>query len=105
LSACTGCFQYHFPGPLSKILTPLGKYSFNLWAQEAKDVDFIIATGYQSNSSYGIHQGDGGKGLEKLPNWVKTETSWDVDTKVLGDNTATVYELSSFESSLITYEG
>ncbi|QGI85656.1 hypothetical protein CEK25_012385 [Fusarium fujikuroi] len=29
-SACTGCFHYHFPGPPSKALTPLAKYSFDL---------------------------------------------------------------------------
>ncbi|RBA14319.1 hypothetical protein FPRO05_03111 [Fusarium proliferatum] len=88
-SACTGCFHYHFPGPLSKALTPLGKYSFDLWAQEAQNPDFRLATGYRENSSYGIQQGDG-KGLEWLPNWIKTETSWDVDNQVLGVNTATV---------------
>lgn len=88
-SACTGCFHYHFPGPLSEALTPLGKYSFDLWAQEAQNAEFRLATGYRANSSYGIHQGDG-KGFERLPNWIKTETSWDVDNQVLGTNTATV---------------
>ncbi|CZR48942.1 uncharacterized protein FPRO_12382 [Fusarium proliferatum ET1] len=34
-----------------------------------------------------------GKGLERLPNWIKTETSWDVDNQVLGVNTATVNPL------------
>ncbi|KAH7213290.1 uncharacterized protein BKA55DRAFT_697797 [Fusarium redolens] len=102
-SACTGCFQYHFPGPLSKILTPLGKYSFNLWAQEAQDVDFRIATGYRSNSSYGIYQGDS-KGLDKLPTWIKTETSWDVDTQVLGGSTATVHVFSSSKSTVLSYK-
>ncbi|CVL03551.1 uncharacterized protein FPRN_11823 [Fusarium proliferatum] len=88
-SACTGCFHYYFPGPLSKPLTPLGKYSFDLWAREAERPDFRLATGYRPNSSYGILHGEG-QGLDKLPNWVKTETSWNVDTKVLGDRTATV---------------
>lgn len=91
-SACTGCFHYHFPGPPSKALTPLGKYSFDLWAQEAQNAEFRLATGYRENSSHGIQQGDG-KGLERLPNWIKTETSWDVDNQVLGVNTATVYVL------------
>ncbi|KAF5710355.1 NADH oxidase [Fusarium mundagurra] len=88
-SACTGCFHYHFPGPLSKTLTPLGQYSFDLWTQEAQNADFRLATGYRANSSYGIHQGDG-KDLDRLPDWIKTETCWDVGTQVLGDNTATV---------------
>ncbi|KAF4439064.1 NADH oxidase [Fusarium acutatum] len=88
-SACTDCFHYHFTGPLSKALTPLGRYSFDLWVQGAQNTDFRLTTGYRANSSYGIHQGDG-RCLDKLPNWIKTETSWDVDTEVLGDNTATV---------------
>ncbi|KAG5787673.1 hypothetical protein H9Q69_013257 [Fusarium xylarioides] len=88
-SACTGCFHYHFPGPLSKILSPLGQYSFDLWTQEAQNADFRLATGYRANSSYGICQGDG-KSLDRLPDWIKTETCWDVDTQVLGDNRATV---------------
>ncbi|KAG9498192.1 hypothetical protein J7337_011087 [Fusarium musae] len=88
-SACTGCFHYYFPGPLSKPLEPLGKYSFDLWAKEAEHIDFRLTTGYRSNSSYGILEGDG-KGLDKLPNWVKPDASWNVDTKVLGDSTATV---------------
>lgn len=89
-SACTGCFHYHLPGPLSETLTPLRKYSFDLWAQEAQNAYFRLATGYRENSSYGVRQGDG-KGLERLPNWIKTQTSWDVDNQVLGVNTATVY--------------
>ncbi|KAF4953758.1 hypothetical protein FGADI_5751 [Fusarium gaditjirri] len=95
-SACTGCFHYHFPGPLNKVLTPLGKYSFDLWAQEAQHADFRLATGYRAKSSYGIHQGDG-KGLNQLPNWIKRKISWDVDNHVLGDNTAIVTAFVSFE--------
>ncbi|CVL06785.1 uncharacterized protein FMAN_11881 [Fusarium mangiferae] len=91
-SACTGCFHYHFPGPLSKALTPLGKYSFDLWAQEAQNADFRLATGYLENSSYSILQGDG-KGLDRLPDWIKTEAFWDVDNHVLGNKTATVNPL------------
>ncbi|KAF5591113.1 FAD dependent oxidoreductase [Fusarium pseudoanthophilum] len=88
-SACTGCFHYHFPGPLGEILTPLGQYSFDLWAQEAQNADFRVATGYRENSSYGICQGDG-NGLDELPDWINKESSWDVDTQILGHNTATV---------------
>ncbi|KAF5243374.1 hypothetical protein FANTH_8196 [Fusarium anthophilum] len=88
-SACTGCFHYHFLGPTGKVLAPLGQYSFDLWAQEAQNADFRLATGYCANSSYGICRGDG-KGLDKLPNWIKTKTGWDIDDQVLGNNTATV---------------
>ncbi|KAF5649006.1 FAD dependent oxidoreductase superfamily [Fusarium sp. NRRL 52700] len=88
-SACTGCFHYHFPGPVGEVLEPLGRYSFDLWAQEAWGADFRLATGYRANSSYGICQGDG-MDLHKLPNWMKTEACWDVDNLVLGNRTATV---------------
>ncbi|PNP85420.1 hypothetical protein FNYG_01249 [Fusarium nygamai] len=101
-SACTGCFHYHFPGLLGKILTPLGQYSFDLWAQEAQNADFRVATGYRESSSYGICQGDG-KGLDRLPDWIKTDTCWDIDTQVLGDNTATVYVLLKSKSSLLGF--
>ncbi|SCO19739.1 uncharacterized protein FFE2_14431 [Fusarium fujikuroi] len=62
---------------------------------EAGDRPFAaasLATGYRENSSYGIQQGDG-RGLERLPNWIETETSWVVDNEVLGINTATVNPL------------
>ncbi|KAL5593248.1 hypothetical protein FOBRF1_012350 [Fusarium oxysporum] len=101
-SASIGCFHYHFPGPVSKVLTPLGQYSFDLWAQEAQHADSRLTTGYRANSSFGIHQGDG-KDLDKLPSWIKKKTSWDVDIQVLGDSTATVYVFPRSESSVLDY--
>lgn len=88
-STCTGCFHYSFPEPQVAPLLPLGKYSFDLWAAEADKADFRATTGYRAQSSFGIDPGSG-QGLEKLPDWVHTEPSWDVDANVLGTCTATV---------------
>ncbi|KAI1115079.1 hypothetical protein F5Y14DRAFT_440819 [Nemania sp. NC0429] len=88
-STCTGCLHYGFPEPQSPPLLPLGKYSFDLWASEAGDDSFTMATGYRAQSSYGINLGSGQR-LDVLPDWVKSEPNWDVDTNVLGARTATV---------------
>jgi hypothetical protein len=56
---------------------------------EANKPDFRAATGYRAQSSFGIERG-GGRGLDKLPDWVHKDDSWDVDSLVLGQRTATV---------------
>ncbi|KAI1490509.1 hypothetical protein F5X96DRAFT_543969 [Biscogniauxia mediterranea] len=88
-STCTGCFHYGFPESQLKPLLPLGKYSYDLWSVEAENADFKAATGYKTQSSFGIRVGKG-YGLNLLPDWVKKDTSWDVNTGVLGARTATV---------------
>lgn len=86
-ATCTGCFHYAFT---DAALVRLGKCSFNLWAAEASaDAEFTAATGYRSQSSFGIKRGSG-KQLDKLPDWVQKDPSWDADSLVLGQQTATV---------------
>lgn len=87
-SNCTGCFHYAFRQPL----LPLGKYSFDLWEVESAGQDFISATGYRAQSFFGISTGTG-KGLDGLPDWVTKDSTWDVDSSVLGARTATVFVL------------
>lgn len=87
-SNCTGCLHYAFRQPL----LPLGKYSFDLWEAESADQDFTSATGYRAQSSFGISTGTG-KGLDGLPGWVSKDSTWDVDSSVLGARTATVFVL------------
>ncbi|KAI0098721.1 hypothetical protein GGR51DRAFT_537676 [Nemania sp. FL0031] len=87
-SNCTGCLHYGFPEKQFPA-KPLGKYSFDLWASEAEDDSFKEATGYRAQSTFGIDPGNG-QGLDSLPDWVKTNSNWDVNKKVLGDRTATV---------------
>lgn len=91
-SNCTGCFHYAFREPSLQRLLPLGEYSFNLWEAESADQDFVSATGYRAQSSYGISTGTG-KGLDGLPDWVTKDPTWDVDSSVLGTRTATVFVL------------
>jgi hypothetical protein len=67
----------------------LWKYSFDLWAGKAKEPGFVTATGYRAQSSFGIKRGSG-QGLDKLPDWMRRDPSWDVDPLVLGQETATV---------------
>ncbi|KAI1870442.1 uncharacterized protein JN550_005370 [Neoarthrinium moseri] len=88
-SSCTGCFHYGFTEPQLHSLLPLGRYSFDLWEDEAKNVKFREDTGYRAQSSFGLNSGSG-QGLDKLPDWVRKEMSWDVNSSVLGDRTATV---------------
>ncbi|ROW11803.1 hypothetical protein VPNG_05035 [Cytospora leucostoma] len=88
-SRCTGCFHYGFPEPESRQLLPLGKFSFDLWEIEALKADFRAATGYRAQSCFGVGPGNG-HGLDKLPDWMQKEPSWDVDTNVLGSYTAMV---------------
>jgi hypothetical protein len=49
-ATCTGCFHYNFPEPDLQPLLPLGKYSFDRWAEEAQDPAFVTATGYRAQS-------------------------------------------------------
>lgn len=89
-SCCTGCFHYGFPESETQPLKPLGKYSFDLWESIAKeDRAFRIATGYRQHSCFGIDRGEG-RGLDRLPDWVTKDPTWDVDPEVLGVRNATV---------------
>ncbi|KAH7310595.1 hypothetical protein B0I35DRAFT_481900 [Stachybotrys elegans] len=65
-SSCTGCFHYGFPEPQTQPLIPLGKYSFDMWAAEAQEDDFVSATGYRAQSSFGADPGTGQR-LNRLP--------------------------------------
>lgn len=89
-STCTGCFHYGFPEKETQPLLPLGKYSFDLWAAQAENEEFRKATEYRAQSSFGVNPGSG-QGIDLLPSWIQTESTWDVDQKVLGSHTATVY--------------
>jgi hypothetical protein len=73
----------------SQPLLHLGKSSFGLWAAEVGKTKFRIATGYTAQSSFGVSPGNG-HGLERLPDWLQRQSSWDVDTNVLGAYNATV---------------
>ncbi|KAI0593542.1 hypothetical protein F4775DRAFT_597126 [Biscogniauxia sp. FL1348] len=88
-STCTGCLHYGFPEAQLNPLLPLGKYSFDLWSAEAEKPGFKAATGYKANSSFGLRVGEG-RCLNFLPGWVKKDTSWDVDSGILGPHTATI---------------
>lgn len=88
-ATCSGCLHYGFPEPETQPLLPLGKHSFDLWADEAHGEAFQKATGYRAQSSFGLSQGSG-RSLTVLPDWVRPEATWDVDIKVLGNETATV---------------
>jgi len=90
---CTGCVHYGFPESGTQPMIPLGKYSFDLWADEARGEAFREATGYRAQSSFGLSPGNG-QNLAVLPDWVCQEATWNVDTKVLGNETATVYVAS-----------
>ncbi|KAF7596262.1 Thioesterase super member 4 [Aspergillus hancockii] len=47
----TGCLQYYFPESFGEDLTPLGKYSFELWQSIAQnDWRFVRNIGYRSDS-------------------------------------------------------
>lgn len=89
-ATCTGCFHYGFPEAKAQPLLPLGRYSFDLWADEARAKAFQDATGYRTQSSFGLSKGNG-QNLSLLPDWVRQDATWDVDPKVLGNETATVY--------------
>lgn len=90
---CTGCFHYAFTDQALLPMLPLGKYSFDLWESELADSGFRPTTGYRAQSSYGICRGTG-EGLGVLPDWIIKDCSWNVDTSVLGNRTATVLVLS-----------
>lgn len=100
-SSNTGCLHYGFPESHLQPILPLGKYSFDLWAAEAQNERFRAATGYRAQSSFGIDIGSG-RELDKLPEWVRTESFWDVDHRVLGAHTATmsVFQHSPFPAML-----
>lgn len=89
-STCTGCFHYGFPEKETQSLLPLGKYSFDLWAAQAESEEFRAATGYRARSSFGVNSGSG-HGIDALPDWMETESTWDIDEHVLGSHNATVY--------------
>ena len=89
-SQCTGCFHYGFPEKESQPLLPLGKYSFDLWAAQARSEDSRKATGYRAHSFFGVNPGIG-HGIETLPDWIQTKPTWDIDPDVLGARNATVY--------------
>lgn len=91
-SQCTGCFHYAFPEKESQPLVPLGKYSFDLWAAQAESEDFKKRTGFRAHSCFGVNPGIG-KGIEALPDWIQSKSTWDIDQDVLGPRNATVYVL------------
>ncbi|KAM7187758.1 FAD dependent oxidoreductase superfamily [Naviculisporaceae sp. PSN 640] len=100
-STCTGCIHYGFTGDLERLIG-LGKYSFDLWAEEAKNStasgsEFMQLTGYRPRSCFGIEPEGTGQGLDLLPDWVERSSSWNVDDQVLGANTAMVNPIGTGE--------
>lgn len=75
----TGCLHYDFHDSFGKDITPLGKYSFELWQSTARsDAQFVTVTGYRRRSFLPIIPGEG-KGEKALPSWVASKENWDVD--------------------------
>jgi glycine/D-amino acid oxidase-like deaminating enzyme len=86
----TGCLHYGFHDSFGKDITPLGKYSFELWQSIARsDIQFVADTGYRPQSFFPIIPGDG-KDEKTLPNWVSSKEDWDVDWGTKGVVCATV---------------
>jgi glycine/D-amino acid oxidase-like deaminating enzyme len=86
----TGCLHYYFPELFGKDITPLGKYSFELWQSIAQsDAQFAADTGYRAQSFFPIILGSG-KDEKALPNWVAAGEDWDVDWGSRGVVCATV---------------
>jgi hypothetical protein len=74
----TGCLHYDFHDSFEKDITPLGKYSFELWQSIAcSDTQFLTDTGYRPHSFFPIIPGEG-KDENALPNWVVSKEDWDV---------------------------
>ncbi|KAK4221379.1 FAD dependent oxidoreductase superfamily [Podospora fimiseda] len=93
--SCTDCFHYSFPEPQLQPLKPLGKYSLDLWEKIAdqNDSDFRGITGYRPQSCHGIHHGQG-LGLNKFPDCIQKDSTWNVDAGVLGVRNAMVSDLN-----------
>lgn len=85
----TGCLHHEFREDEGPILEPLGKYSFQLWGERAEDADFRAAVGYRAHNFFELNPGSG-FGLEKLPDWLQYDPSWDVDESVLSSPSAMV---------------
>lgn len=86
----TGCLHYYFPEEFGKDLTPLGKYSFDVWQSIAqRNSSFINDTGYRPNSLLPIVPGYG-RDENALPNCIKNEQQWDINWGSRGNPCATV---------------
>jgi glycine/D-amino acid oxidase-like deaminating enzyme len=86
----TGCLHYYFPESFGEDMTPLGKYSFDLWHSIAQnDAQFVINTGYRPDSLLPIIPGSG-RDKKALPNWIAKEEQWDINWGSRGDPCAVV---------------
>ena len=82
--------HYDLHDSFGKDITPLGKYSFELWQSIARsDTQFVTDTGYRPHSFFPIIPGEG-KDKKALPNWVASKEDWDVDWGTKGVICATM---------------
>ena len=97
----TGCLHYGYSSSEEDLLQ-LGIYSFGLWKALGQDPEFRKETGFRLHSFFAVSEGHG-DGQELLPNWVSSETYWDVSQISLGVHNASMSACASNTFEQLTY--